>query len=74
MCMSMHFSAHIGFCEFTKAWITHLDKCGAEQLMAEHWLPLSQLQFVSAQWICIRVSPTTTSAGTAAQTEMYFSL
>lgn len=72
--MSMHFSAHIGFCERTKAWITHLDKCGAKQLMAEHWLHLSQLQFVSAQWICIGASLTPKSAGTAAQAEKYFSL
>lgn len=43
VCMSMHFSAHIGFCESTKAWITYLDKRGAEQLMAEHWWLLSQL-------------------------------
>lgn len=70
----MHISAHIGFCECTKNWVTHLDKCGAEHLMAEHWLPLSQLQFVSAQWICIRVSLTPKSAGTAAQAEKYFSL
>lgn len=67
--MSMHFSARIEFCESTKAWITHLDKRGAEQLMAEHWLPLSQLQLVSAQWICIRVSFTPKSAGSAAQAE-----
>jgi len=72
--MSMHFSAHIGFRKSTKAWITHLDKRGAEQLMTEHWLPLSQLLFVSAQWICIGVSPTPKSAGTAAQAETYFSL
>lgn len=43
VCMSMYSAAYIGFCESTKAWLTHLDKHGAEQLMAEHWLPLPQL-------------------------------
>lgn len=69
VCVSVYFAAHIGFCESSKAWLTHLDKHGAEQLMAEHWLPLSQLQLVSAWWISVRVSPTPKSVGTAAQAE-----